>query len=85
MQHNTEEKPPERLSQKQKEQYRSYVLNKLDETLVEQVDENGKIFLDKKLQPQCKLIRVTKLDDQKNIREIVARHPYKKTDDSKTK
>ena len=73
------------MSLKQKEQYRSYVLNKLDETLVEQVDENGKIFLDKKLQPQCKLIRVTKLDDQKNIREIVARHPYKKTDDSKTK
>ena len=66
------------MSLKQKEQYRSYVLNKLDETLVEQVDENGKIFLDMKLQPQCKLIRVTKLDDQENIRGIVARHPYKK-------
>jgi len=37
-----------RLSQKQKEQWRSYVLSKLD--------------------------------DQKNIREIVARHPYKKDD-----
>tara|TARA_Y100001951_G_C11101105_1_gene162099 strand:+ start:246 stop:482 length:237 start_codon:yes stop_codon:yes gene_type:complete len=78
MQHNTEEKPPERLSQKQKEQYRSYIKQKIDETLVEQVDMEGRIFRDKKLQPRCKFIKTVKLDDQENIRGIVARHPYKK-------
>tara|TARA_R110002020_G_scaffold294227_4_gene510081 strand:- start:1443 stop:1589 length:147 start_codon:yes stop_codon:yes gene_type:complete len=43
-----EDIPENRQSQKQKEQWRSYVLSKLD--------------------------------DQKNIREIVAKHPHKKDD-----
>ena len=52
----------ERLSQKQQEQYRSYVAQKLDETLVEQVDETGKIFVDKRLHPQCEFIKIVKKD-----------------------
>ena len=47
----------ERLSQKQREQYRSYVAEKLDETLIEQANEQGEIFIDKYLHPQCEYIR----------------------------
>jgi len=46
----------------QKEQYRSYVMQKLDETLVEQVDEKGKIFVDTRLRPQCEFIKIIKID-----------------------
>ena len=74
MQRDPEEKPIERMSLKQQEQYRSYVSQKLDETLVEQVDEGGRIFRAKKLQPKCEFIRVVKLDDQQNIREIKERN-----------
>ena len=52
----------ERQSQKQKEQYRSYVAQKLDETLVEQVDEQGKILVDQELHPQCEFIKIVKKD-----------------------
>jgi hypothetical protein len=52
----------ERKSQKQKDQYRSYIMQKLDETLVEQVDEDGNIFIDKYLHPQCEFIGVVKPD-----------------------
>ena len=52
----------ERLSQKQKEQYRSYVAQKLDETLIEQADEMGEIFVDQKLHPQCEFIKIVKKD-----------------------
>ena len=62
MQHNTEEKSTERLSQKQKEQYRSYVSQKISETLVEQTNEQGDIFTDKYLHPQCEFIRIIKKD-----------------------
>ena len=47
----------ERFSQKQKEQYRSYVTQKLDETWIEQANEQGEIFVDKFLHPQCEYIR----------------------------
>ena len=60
MQRETEEKRLERMSQKQQEQYRSYVSKKLDETLVEQVNEQGDIFTDKYLHPQCEFIRIIK-------------------------
>ena len=60
MQRETEEKGLERMSQKQQEQYRSYVLQKLDETLVEQANEQGDIFTDKYLHPQCEFIRIIK-------------------------
>lgn len=60
MQRETEEKGLERMSQKQQEQYRSYVLQKLDETLVEQTNEQGDIFTDKYLHPQCEFIRIIK-------------------------
>ena len=50
-------------SQKQKEQYRSYVTRKLDETLIEQSNEEGEIFTDKYLHPQCTFIRVIKKED----------------------
>ena len=70
------------LSQKQKDQWRSYVISKLKEpcpvvddntsreeldtlkesseleTWVEQVNEQGEIFVDKYLHPQCEFIRV---------------------------
>jgi hypothetical protein len=46
----------------QKDQYRSYVMQKLGETLVEQVDEDGNIFIDKYLHPQCEFIGVVKPD-----------------------
>ena len=60
MQRKTKEKGFERLSQKQKEQYRSYVLQKLDETLVEQANQQGAIFTAKYLHPQCEFIRIIK-------------------------
>ena len=60
MQRETEEKGLERMSQKQQEQYRSYVLQKLDETLVEQANQQGDIFTDKYLHPQCEFIRIIK-------------------------
>ena len=62
MQRETEEKGLERMSQKQKQQYRSYVSKKLDETLVEQTNEQGDIFTDKYLHPQCEFIRIIKKD-----------------------
>jgi hypothetical protein len=49
-------------SQKQKEQYRSYVTQKLDETWIEQADEDGNIFFDKFLHPQCEYIKNIKKD-----------------------
>lgn len=50
-------------SQKQKEQWRSYVTDKLDnETWIEQTNELGEIFTDKYLHPQCEFIRVVKTD-----------------------
>jgi len=52
----------ERKSQKQKEQYRSYVTQKLDETWIEQADEDGNIFFDKFLHPQCEYITNIKKD-----------------------
>ena len=52
----------ERLSQKQKEQYRSYVTQKLDDTWIEQANEQGDIFNDKYLHPQCEYIRIVKKD-----------------------
>ena len=52
----------ERFSQKQKEQYRSYVAQKLNETWIEQVNEQGEIFVDKYLHPQCEYIRIVKKD-----------------------
>tara|TARA_Y100001951_G_C11257533_1_gene250363 strand:+ start:306 stop:473 length:168 start_codon:yes stop_codon:yes gene_type:complete len=50
------------MSLKQKEQYRSYVLQKISETLVEQTNEQGDIFTDKYLHPQCEFIRIIKKD-----------------------
>ena len=50
------------LSQKQKEQYRSYVAQKLDETLIEQANEQGEIFTDSYLHPQCEYIKNIKKD-----------------------
>ena len=50
------------MSQRQKEQYRSYVSQKLDEALVEQTNEQGVIFTDKYLHPQCEFIRIIKKD-----------------------
>ena len=50
-------------SQKQKDQWRSYVNTKLDnEKLVEQVNEDGEIFVDKYLHPQCEFIRIVLKD-----------------------
>jgi len=61
------------LSQKQKEQLRSYVLGKLSkescpikETWIEQVNEQGKIFIDLFLHPQCEFIRIVKKDEEPN-------------------
>ena len=54
----------DRMSQKQREQYRSYVTRKLDETLIEQTNEQGEIFTDKYLHPQCEFIRVIKKDEE---------------------
>jgi len=62
MQPNPEEKSTFRMSQRQKEQYRSYVSQKLDEALVEQTNEQGVIFTDKYLHPQCEFIRIIKKD-----------------------
>ena len=46
-------------SQKQKDQWRSYVNTKLNrETWLEQANEQGEIFVDKYLHPQCEFIRV---------------------------
>ncbi len=53
----------DRMSQKQREQYRSYVTRKLDETWIEQANEQGEIFNDKYLHPQCKFIRIIKKED----------------------
>ena len=59
-------------SQKQKEQWRSYVSAKLEETWIEQANEDGEIFVDKYVRPQCEFIRVvlrpTK-DDEKTSKE----------------
>ena len=55
------------LSQKQRDQWRGYVSDKLNEDWeateeesgfmwIEQVDEVGRIFLDKYLRPQCEFI-----------------------------
>lgn len=63
MQRETEEKRLERMSQKQRQQYRSYVSKKLDEALVEQTNEQGDIFTDKYLHPQCEFIRIIKKDE----------------------
>ena len=52
----------ERLSQKQQEQYRSYVTQKLDESWIEQANEQGEIFVDKYLHPQCEYIRNIRKD-----------------------
>ena len=52
----------ERLSQKQRKQYRSYVAEKLDETWIEQANEQGDIFTDKYLHPQCEYIKIIKKD-----------------------
>ena len=47
------------MSQKQKDQWRSYISAKLDkETWIEQTNEHGEIFVDKYLHPQCEFIRV---------------------------
>jgi hypothetical protein len=52
-----------KLSQKQRDQWKSYVSTKLDkETWVEQVNEQGKIFVDKYLHTQCEFIRVVLKD-----------------------
>ena len=51
------------MSQKQRDQWRSYVSTKLDkETWVEQVNEQGEIFVDKYLHPECEFIRVVLKD-----------------------
>ena len=52
----------ERLSQKQQEQYRSYVTQELGETWIEQANEEGEIFVDKYLHPQCEYIRNIRKD-----------------------
>ena len=49
-------------SQKQKDQWRGYVTDKLDETWIEQVNEQGEIFKDKYLHPQCEYIKNIKKD-----------------------
>ena len=50
-------------SQKQKDQWRSYISAKLDkETWIEQANEQGEIFVDKYLHPQCEFIGVVKPD-----------------------
>ena len=47
------------MSQKQRDQLRSYVSTKLnEETWIEQTNEHGEIFVDKYLHPQCEFIRV---------------------------
>ena len=56
-------------SQKQMEQWRSYVSTKLDkETWIEQANEDGEIFVDKYLHPQCEFIRVV-IKDEKTSKE----------------
>ena len=46
-------------SQKQKDQWKSYISAKLDkETWIEQANEQGEIFVDKYLHSQCEFIRV---------------------------
>ena len=56
-------------SQKQKDQWRSYISAKLDkETWIEQTNEQGKIFVDKYLHPQCEFIRVV-IKDEKTSKE----------------
>ena len=49
-------------SQKQKDQWRAYVADKLNETWIEQVNEQGDIFKDKYLHQECEFIRVVKPD-----------------------
>ena len=57
------------MSQKQKDQWRSYVSAKLDkETWIEQANEHGEIFMDKYLHPQCEFIRVV-IKDEKTSKE----------------
>jgi len=56
-------------SQKQKDQWRSYVNTKLDrETWIEQANEQGEIFVDKYLHSQCEFIRVV-LNDAETSKE----------------
>ena len=52
----------EKLSQKQRDQWRSYVSDKLDETWFEQTNEQGEIFIDKYLHRECEFIRVVTPD-----------------------
>ena len=60
-------------SQKQKDQWRSYISAKLDkETWIEQSNEEGEIFVDKYLHPQCEFIRVvlsSTKDNEKTSKE----------------
>ena len=50
----------EGMSQKQKDQWRAYVADKLDEIWIEQANEQGDIFRDKYLHRECEFIRVVK-------------------------
>jgi hypothetical protein len=52
-------------SQKQKEQWKSYVSAKLAKgAWIEQTNEKGEIFMDKFLHPQCEFIRIIKQDEK---------------------
>ena len=52
-------------SQKQKDQWQSYISAKPDkESLVEQANEDGEIFVDKYLHPECEFIRVVLKDEE---------------------
>ena len=56
-------------SQKQKDQWRSYATTeRLKESLVEQANEDGEIFTDTYLHPECEFIRVV-LGDAKTSKE----------------
>jgi hypothetical protein len=56
-------------SQKQKDQWKSYISAKLDkETWIEQANEQGEIFVDRYLHPQCEFIRVV-LEHAKTSKE----------------
>ena len=61
------------MSQKQKDQWRSYISAKLDmESCIEQSNEHGEIFVDKYLHPQCEFIRVvlsSTKDNEKTSKE----------------
>ena len=51
------------MSQKQRDQWRSYISTKLDkETWIEQANNDGEIFVDKYLHPECEFIRVVLKD-----------------------